>query len=68
MKIIAFQGEDGAYSQEALFEAFGPATQTSACSSFGELFEAVESGRADLGMLPIENSTAGAINQSYDLL
>jgi len=68
MTIIAFQGEAGAYSQEAIYETFGAETQTLACPTFVEIFRAVEAGRADLGMLPIENSTAGAINQSYDLL
>jgi prephenate dehydratase len=68
MTIIAFQGEDGAYSQEAIFETFGARTSTLPCATFVELFRAVETGAADLGMLPIENSTAGAINQSYDLL
>lgn len=68
MTTIAFQGEDGAYSQEAIFDTFGADTPTLACRAFVDLFRAVESGRADLGMLPIENSTAGAINQSYDLL
>ena len=68
MTIIAFQGADGAYSQEAIFETFGVQTRTLPCPSFAELFRAVETGRANLGMLPIENSTAGAINQSYDLL
>jgi prephenate dehydratase len=65
---IAFQGEAGAYSQEAIFQTFGAETLTLPCPSFVEIFQAIESGRADLGMLPIENSTAGAINQSYDLL
>ncbi len=68
MTMIAFQGEDGAYSQEAIFETAGAETPTLPCHSFIEIFRAVESGRADAGMLPIENSTAGAINQSYDLL
>jgi prephenate dehydratase len=68
MTTIAFQGEAGAYSQEAIFQTFGADTQTLACPTFVEIFRAVASGRADLGMLPIENSTAGAINQSYDLL
>lgn len=68
MTTIAFQGENGAYSQEAIFETFGAETPTLACQNFVDVFQAVETGRADLGMLPIENSTAGAINQSYDLL
>lgn len=65
---IAFQGEDGAYSQQAIFVTFGEDTRTLACHSFVEIFKAIDSGQAELGMLPIENSTAGAINQSYDLL
>ncbi len=68
MTVIAFQGENGAYSQEAIFETFGPAAQTLACRTFADIFHALDTGQADLGMLPIENSTAGAINQSYDLL
>ena len=66
--LIAFQGEDGAYSQEAILEACGAETQTLACRTFEEIFRSVKDGRVDLGMVPIENSTAGAINQSYDLL
>ena len=68
MPLVAFQGEPGAYSQEAIFQAFGADTQTLACHSFLQIFQAVDSGRAELGMVPIENSTAGAINESYDLL
>ena len=68
MTTIAFQGEDGAYSQEAIIETFGAQISTLPCPTFVELFRAIETGSADLGMLPIENSTAGAINQSYDLL
>ncbi len=68
MPIVAFQGEEGAYSHEAILQTYGAQTRTIPCQSFIDLFKAVESGAADLGMLPIENSTAGAINQSYDLL
>ncbi len=68
MTTIAFQGEAGAYSQEAIFQTFGAETPTLPCHAFDEIFRAVEIGRADLGLLPIENSTAGAINQAYDLL
>lgn len=68
MPLIAFQGENGANSQEAIFDTFGTETPTLACRTFEEIFGAVRDGGADLGMVPIENSTAGAINQSYDLL
>ena len=39
-----------------------------ACHSFEDIFQAVEEGRATLGLLPVENSQAGSINQAYDLL
>lgn len=65
---VAFQGEDGAYSQEAIFKMFGPETKTLPCRTFKDIFQSVENGQAESGLLPIENSTAGAINQSYDLL
>ncbi|MDI6802921.1 MAG: prephenate dehydratase [Bacteroidota bacterium] len=67
-RIVAFQGEDGAYSQEAIFKIFGPYTHTLPCRTFEDIFKSVENEKAELGLLPIENSTAGAINQSYDLL
>lgn len=65
---VAFQGEDGAYSQEAIFKMFGLETKTLPCRTFEDIFQSVENKKSDLGLLPIENSTAGAINQSYDLL
>jgi chorismate mutase len=65
---VAFQGEPGAYSQEAIFQHFGPQVNTVACPSFEDVFRTVEEGRATLGLLPIENSQAGSINQAFDLL
>ena len=62
---IAFQGEHGAYSEQAIFEKFGK-VETLPCKSFREIFESVESGSADLGMVPVQNSTAGSINETYD--
>ena len=65
---VAFQGEPGAYSQEAVFQHFGPQVNTVACPTFEDVFRAVEEGRATLGLLPVENSQAGSINQAFDLL
>jgi len=65
---VAFQGEHGAYSEEAVFQHFGESAKTLPCQSFEELFAAVESGDAAYGMLPMENSQAGSINKAYDLL
>lgn len=68
MTSIAFQGDRGAYSEEAIYQFFGSEVTTQPCRSFEGVFEAVESGEAEYGMLPVENSTAGSINQAYDLL
>ncbi len=66
--IVAYQGEPGAYSQEAIYQHFGPIVGTLACHSFEEIFHVIEDGRASHGLLPVENSQAGSINQAYDLL
>lgn len=68
MSIVAFQGEHGAYSEEAIHQFFGPDVETLPCPSFEGIFEAVEAGGADYAALPVENSTAGSINKAYDLL
>jgi prephenate dehydratase len=65
--IVAFQGEPGAYSQEAIAGFYGP-VETLPCESFEAVFEAVTSGRSDSALIPIENSLAGSIHQNYDLL
>lgn len=67
-QIVAFQGEPGAYSQEAIFQHLGAQVTTLPCNSFDDIFTAVENGNATLGLLPVENSQAGSINQAYDLL
>ncbi len=66
--VVAYQGEPGAYSQEAIYQHFGPSVDTLACHSFDEIFHAVETGSAKAGLLPVENSQAGSINQAFDLL
>ena len=68
MTIVAFQGEAGAYSQEAIYQVFAQNVDTLPCRTFDAIFAAVEGGKADFGALPVENSTAGSINQAYDLL
>ncbi len=67
-QIIAFQGEPGAYSEQAIREHFGAETVSLPCRSFEEIFAAVRDGRATQGMLPVENSLAGTVIPAYDLL
>ncbi|MBP8293764.1 MAG: bifunctional chorismate mutase/prephenate dehydratase, partial [Caldilineaceae bacterium] len=68
MTTVAFQGEHGAYSEEACQQHFGADVTTLPCRTFEEIFDAVDSGAADFGAVPVENSTAGSINKSFDLL
>lgn len=66
--LVAFQGERGAYSEEAAFQYFGPAVQVKPCESLDDVFRAVEKNEVQSGIIPIENSTEGSIVRSYDLL
>ena len=64
---VSFQGEPGAYSEQAVFNYFGK-VETVPCESFDAMFDAVVSGKSDAALAPIENSLAGSIHQNYDLL
>ncbi len=64
---ISFQGIMGAYSHQAIVENF-PEAEAVPCRSFEGAFEAVQSGRADLAMIPIENSTYGRVADVHHLL
>ncbi|WP_050929050.1 prephenate dehydratase [Aestuariivita boseongensis] len=66
-KRIAFQGELGAYSHQACREA-RPDMEALPCRTFEDAIEAVRSGEADLGMLPVENSTYGRVADIHSLL
>lgn len=68
MSRVSFQGVAGAYSEEAIRQFFGPEVETYPCRTFADVFVAVEQGIVDYGMLPIENSLAGSVVQSYELL
>lgn len=66
--IIAFQGENGAYSEQAVRQHFGAEVETLPCRTFLEIFQAVRDGHATHGMLAVENSLAGTVIPAYDLL
>ena len=65
---IIYQGEAGAYTEEAAHRYFGSAADIAPTPRWSDVFEALTMGKADYGVLPIENSTTGAITQVYDLL
>jgi chorismate mutase/prephenate dehydratase len=65
---VAFQGETGAYSEEAAFQYFGHSIIPKPCDTFDTVFEVVENDEAPFGVVPIENSLEGSISRVYDLL
>lgn len=68
---VAFQGEYGAFGDEAVRAYFGRVQQSAEprpYRSFSEVFRAVATGEVNYGMVPVENSQAGSINDVYDLL
>ena len=67
-KTVAFQGEIGAYSEEAALQFFGPLAQVKPCESLDHVFKIVEQGEVQFGVVPIENSLEGSISRVYDLL
>jgi len=64
---IAYQGEPGAFS-EAASRQIDTGGELLPCREFEDVFEAVKAGRADYGVLPIENSIGGSIHRNFDLL
>ena len=66
-KTIAFQGVQGAYSEQACKNAY-PHYKTIACDTFQEAMWMVEQGDADLAMIPLENSTAGRVEEIYRMI
>jgi prephenate dehydratase len=64
---IAYQGEPGAFSEAAARQTV-PDADALPCRAFEDVFEAVNTGVADYGVLPIENSIGGSIHRNFDLL
>src|SRR5437667_3155616 len=65
---VAFQGERGAFSDEAVITYFGRQAEPQPHRTFADVFRAVAAGKVDYGLVPVENSQAGSINEVYDLL
>lgn len=65
--VVAFQGEIGAYSHLACAK-YLPGSETLPCPTFEDAFDAIASGRADVGMIPVENSLAGRVADIHHLL
>lgn len=65
---IAFQGEPGAYSEDAVRVFWGPDTIPVPCATFSAMLDAVKTGRADGAVLPVENLIVGPIATALDAL
>lgn len=65
---VIYQGVPGAYSHEAMINYFGAGIKNFNVATFRKVMEAIRDGKADYAVLPIENSTAGIVNDVYDLL
>jgi len=65
---VAFQGERGAFSEEAAVRLMGQDVRLVPRPTFESLFAAVEDGAADYVLAPVENSLAGSVHWSYDLM
>jgi chorismate mutase/prephenate dehydratase len=66
--VVAYLGPQGTYSEEAALKHFGGAVRALACASIDEVFRKVEQGTAGYGVVPVENSTEGAVGRTLDLL
>lgn len=65
---VAYLGPPGTFSEEAVTKRFGSTVTTLPSSSIDDIFRKVESGAAAYGVVPIENSTEGAVGRAMDLL
>jgi prephenate dehydratase len=65
---VAFQGERGAFSEEAAVKLLGEEIELVPRPTFESLFVAIDEGAADYALAPVENSLAGSVHRSYDLL
>lgn len=64
---VTFLGPEGTFSQQAVLKHFGHSVRALPLGSIGEVFEEVQAGHADFGVVPIENSTEGTVNNTLDM-
>ena len=67
-QVIAFQGERGAFSEEAARKLLGPDVEVLPCQRFEDMFRNLKEGRAAGAVVPIENTLAGSVHENYDHL
>jgi chorismate mutase/prephenate dehydratase len=65
---IAYLGPPGTFSHAAVARHFGQSVVAEACATIDEVFRAVESGQSDFAVVPVENSTEGAVGRTLDLM
>jgi prephenate dehydratase len=68
LKRVAFQGELGAFSQQAIRQFFGAQAEPVPRVRFDDMFAALKNGEVDAAAVPIENTLAGSVHENYDLL
>lgn len=66
--VVVYQGVPGAYSHQAMYDFFGKDIKNINVGKFEDVITAVKDGKADYGVLPIENSSAGFVNGIYDMV
>ena len=63
---VAYLGPEGTYAQSAVLKHFGHSVRALALASIDEVFQEVQAGNADFGVVPVENSTEGTVNNTLD--
>lgn len=65
---VAYLGPEGTFTEAAALKRFGSAVEGQSCATIDDVFRAVESGAVQYGVVPVENSTEGAVGRTLDLL
>ncbi len=65
---IAFQGERGAFSEQAVRQLLGDKAQVTPCNRFDDVFQSLAGGKVDGAVIPIENTLHGSVHENYDHL